>query len=380
MPKKLTQAEFLAKAVAVHGVGRYDYSQVVYSGSATKVTVVCSQHGAFCQSPNHHLQSQGCPICWAASRGKARQRSSEQFIALAQKAHGQKYDYSLVEYKGSKDKVSIICPEHGEFRQVPATHTRGTGCSRCGFLVTGAALRHDVEEFLTHAREVHGAKYDYSLIEYVDTHKEITIICPVHGAFNKKPIKHTSGRQGCPTCGALRGTKARTHSTAKFITRARDVHGDKYDYSATTYTRSGEKVSINCLQHGSFTQAASMHLSGNGCPQCANITRRMQWIEQVKDKPASLYFLRFWSQEEEFFKVGVTKGSVRSRYGSVAKRGGYEYEVLAVHTSSNAGAIFDWEQSILETFGHLHYHPKQPFVGASECFSSADEILQIFPL
>lgn len=85
-------------------------------------------------------------------------------------------------------------------------------------------------------------------------------------------------------------------------------------------------------------------------------------------------------EDEHFYKIGVTIESVARRYSKSKSLNGYSYEILAQHTSPDAARIYDWEQSILETFAHLKYTPKQAFGGASECFSSCEEILAIFPL
>jgi hypothetical protein len=77
----------------------------------------------------------------------------------------------------------------------------------------------------------------------------------------------------------------------------------------------------------------------------------------------TLYFIKLFNEQESFYKVGVTYGSASSRYAQSKMLGGYSYEILAQHTNPDAARIFDWEQSILETFAHLKYNPKQRFGG-----------------
>jgi hypothetical protein len=57
--------------------------------------------------------------------------TTEQFVERAIKIHNNKYDYSKVEYKGSKIKIIIICPRHGEFLQRPFNHLNERGCLKC---------------------------------------------------------------------------------------------------------------------------------------------------------------------------------------------------------------------------------------------------------
>ena len=122
--------DFKERAIAVHG-NKYDYSQSVYSGMHKKLTIVCPIHGKFEQEAHSHLKGQGCPKCGLESRSRKRSDTKETFIEKAKKVHGEKYDYSKVEYIGSQDKVSIICPEHGEFLVKPYLHIQGQGCPKC---------------------------------------------------------------------------------------------------------------------------------------------------------------------------------------------------------------------------------------------------------
>ena len=106
---KLTTEEFIAKAKAVHG-NRYDYSQVKYVDSKTKVCIICKDHGEFWQSPEKHLSGQGCEKCFRESLTKRYSLGKERFIEKANVVHDGKYDYSEVEYVNSLTPVKIICP------------------------------------------------------------------------------------------------------------------------------------------------------------------------------------------------------------------------------------------------------------------------------
>ena len=131
----------------------------------------------------------------------SKKSTTEEFIQKAKKVHGDNYNYSLVEYKSIHDKVQIICKEHGVFEQSPSNHLRGSHCPRCA----GGGRIFTADEFLSEAKEVHGNKYDYTLVEYRGTHTKVKIICPIHGMFLQKPNSHTSGRCGCPKCKSSKG-------------------------------------------------------------------------------------------------------------------------------------------------------------------------------
>jgi hypothetical protein len=186
--KKMATIEFIQKAKNVHG-DRYDYSKSNYVNTRIAVDICCHEHGVFQQTPSNHLLGQNCPICM--KRGKS---NNERFIVSAKEVHGNKYDYSKVIYVGNKTKVEIICKEHGIFEQTPTSHLFGNGCPKCN-----GGIISDCCEFIDKAKEIHGDKYDYSLVEYVNSQTKIKIICYEHGIFKMKPNNHLSG-QCCPQC------------------------------------------------------------------------------------------------------------------------------------------------------------------------------------
>lgn len=126
MAKKLTQNEWIAKAREVHG-DKYDYSKVNYINGRSQVIITCPIHGDFSQIARVHInQKCGCPKC---SRNVL--LTNEEFIEKARKVHGDKFDYSKVNITSSKEKITIICPVHGEFTQLYNDHLRGCGCNKC---------------------------------------------------------------------------------------------------------------------------------------------------------------------------------------------------------------------------------------------------------
>ena len=102
---------------------------------------------------------------------------------------------------------------------------------------------------------------------YIDSKTKVTIICPKHGEFLQSPNAHLHN-YGCPKCGAEKTIAAHVSDTLSFITKAKEVHGDKYDYSKVNYVRNNRKVCIICQKHGEFWQTPNSHLLGNGCHKC----------------------------------------------------------------------------------------------------------------
>lgn len=188
----------------------------------------------------------------------------KEFIERSEKIHGNKYNYSKVEYKSNKTKICIICPEHGEFWQTPDSHLRGHGCKKCyNEYKRGKSRQHNAEWFIKKAKEVHGDKYDYSKVVYKTINTKVCIICPEHGEFWQTPVNHIWSKNGCDKCG---GTNKLT--LEEFIKKSKKVHGNKYDYSKTKYVNNKTKVCIICPIHGEFLQRPNDHLSGYGCPKC----------------------------------------------------------------------------------------------------------------
>lgn len=123
-------AVFVAQATAVFG-DRYDYSKTEYVRAMSKVTVTCRKHGDFLTGPNNHLHGYGCQIC-----GGSLKHTHSKFVERARAIHGDKYDYTQVNYTNCATNVTILCKTHGAFLQTPNSHLVGKGChsfARSGF-------------------------------------------------------------------------------------------------------------------------------------------------------------------------------------------------------------------------------------------------------
>ncbi len=191
--------DFIKKAKDIHG-SKYDYSLVNFINSRTKVKIICPEHGLFEQRANNHIAGKnGCPKCAQQKRNNKKLVGTQEFINRSIKVHGDKYNYSLVEYKKGKNRVEIICPIHWIFEQTPTKHMAGAGCPKCG----GSKLL-TTSEFVEKCHQVHGNTYDYSKVKYVGNKTKVTIVCKKHGEFLQKPGSHLSGA-GCPICNQSKG-------------------------------------------------------------------------------------------------------------------------------------------------------------------------------
>lgn len=249
--------EFIMKAKSIHG-DRYNYDLVKYVNSYMTVKIVCSKHGIFEQTPNTHLKGSGCPMC-ALNENASKKRSNRyEFIKKAIDVHGFKYDYTKMEYKNAHTKISIICPEHGVFMQSPISHLRGSGCPKCAVIKN----KRTTNDFIEKASKIYNDKYSYNKTVYTTAHEKVIVTCPIHGDFEIIANSHLRGA-GCPSC-----SKYGKMNTEQFIEKAKLVHGNRYDYSKTVYVSARKPVKIICPEHGEFTQIASYHSRGYGCPLC----------------------------------------------------------------------------------------------------------------
>lgn len=183
-------------------------------------------------------------------------------------------DYSRPETKaawnGAKAKVPIWCNVHEEFFvQQPANHRDlGQGCPKCGKDVYKAKRRSadPVGDF----RRTHGDLYDYSKVEYVNTHTHVEIICETHGPFRQKPLNHLQG-EGCPECWQNRklafAAQRNLDYRSMYAERAARVHQGLYAILKLP-EHSHDMVTLLCPRHGEFQQKAHVHLLGHGCWTC----------------------------------------------------------------------------------------------------------------
>lgn len=266
-----------------------------------------------------------------------RKLTKDEFIKRSKEKHGDKYDYSNVNYVNNNTKVCIICPEHGEFWQLPSNHMRGKGCRVCG-----GSNPLTKEEFISRAIKLYGDLYDYNKVEYVNIDTKVCIIDKEYGEFWQTPYDHLSGKKhliltsdefikrcelkygdtydysktvftkltdkiivtckkhgdftinaraflyqnkiGCRLCGIDNVTSNRKVKTGEFIRRAKLIYGDKYTYENVSMDCASDYVTINCKKHGYFVQRANHFLCGHACQKCSESTLEKTVRSILEDK------------------------------------------------------------------------------------------------
>lgn len=183
--------------------------------------------------------------------------------------------------------VVITCPEHGDYLRTPALHLhRNIGCGLCGDRKASTKRRIGLVEFIRRATKIHGDKYDYSKVNYINTANKVEIICPTHGSFFIRPSDMLSNEQGCKLCGIETSAKVRSWDKNDFIQQANVVHDNKYLYDNTNIVNTLTKVEIICPHHGSFWMLPGNHIHGKqGCTSCfAAMSRNERLISKLLDK------------------------------------------------------------------------------------------------
>lgn len=207
----------------------------------------------------------------------------EEALARFHETHGDRYDYSRVEYVKSNAKVLILCREHGPFEQIPSAHWGGSGCPTCWFEKQRRTKSMDFETFASRARERFEERYTYDPASW-DTHsnmqkKMLRFWCPEHGQQEMRPESHIASATGCGQCSRERFFDTRRLSDDEFAARAREHHGDAYTYERARYQGAFEEVTVTCSEHGDFSVIATNHLRKQGCPECAKreFTAKRSW-------------------------------------------------------------------------------------------------------
>jgi len=222
----------------------------------------------------------------------AKRYTEKEILAEFNKIFGNKYDYSMLEFKNMSTKVTIICSVHGEFRISPSDHKKGVGCRKC-YIDSQKITK---QEFIQRSKKHFGDRYDYSLFtnHYLDN-KKVKIRCCIHNTiFLQEPRNHMRGHTGCPMCRSniLSGNRAnigkirsQEELNNEFKSKAIKIHGDKYIYDKFNYINSSTKGEIICKEHGSFYQTPGNHLKGTNCPECAKENKKKRTFKfECKEK------------------------------------------------------------------------------------------------
>ncbi len=229
--KSIKKSIIFDRFKTIHG-DRYSYVIDTHKNTSSIISIICQVHGLFKQRIRDHLKGTGCPKCGEENRIKIRKYKLIDFIKKSKDIHGNTYGYDDVFFTDLDSKVLITCYIHGNFLQAPKFHLGGQGCPKCANKKTIDLQRCTLEDFIRKARLIHGDKYDYSKVVYVNSHTKVIIVCPTHGEFEQTPNNHING-QGCPKCRESSGEKHISQILDKYhikYNREYKINGQPYRY------------------------------------------------------------------------------------------------------------------------------------------------------
>jgi len=180
----------------------YLFDMSSYTNTHCKIPVICDKGHKSNQLVKNLLSGHGCNIC-GTDRSSEKQKSNfSEVLKKFKNKHGNKYDYSEFEYKNNRTDSTIICPEHGPFKQSSYTHIKGHGCPSCS-----KNRKLTTQSFISKSKELHNNKYDYTKVDYKNMKTPVIIICPKHGEFLQVPMTHIGQISGCPKCNESLGER-----------------------------------------------------------------------------------------------------------------------------------------------------------------------------
>jgi hypothetical protein len=193
---------FVEQAIKIHH-DAYDYSLVNYINTKTKISIRCIRHDSiFQQTPQSHLNKNGCPICGREGTAAYQRSNTKDFTEKLKNLYGEKYDYSRIDYLGNRIKIWLKCNIHDEWNKViPSVVLNGSGgCPKCSIEIKSRKRKSNTADFTEKAKSIHGDRYTYDLVVYETARGKVSIKCVEHNKiFKMTPNLHLSG-SGCPWC------------------------------------------------------------------------------------------------------------------------------------------------------------------------------------
>ena len=308
MAKPLNLEIFIERAAKKHN-NFYSYELAEYNGSHGLVKIICPNHGVFEQRAYAHLNGARCIECFNEGDthiGNKYRKSKSLLIEQFKEKHGDRFDYSLMEYKSTNEKIKIRCIKHDEiFEQTSKNHLTGqVGCSQCKNEIFHLHNKNkSYRTFTTRAKAKYGDHYTYDFDSFETNRGNVTINCKLHGNFTMSQhlVLHTCA---CPIC-----------------------HPKEY-VDTTSYTKTN-------------------------------------YIKLCKDTGSNLYLMRLSNENELFYKIGISNNLTRR-----AKDIAGDYPVELVHSifSADPGKVWTNERKLHKIFKEKSYSPLIKFKGENECF------------
>ena len=188
------------------------------------------------------------------------------------------------------------------------------------------------DEFVEKGNIIHVNKYDYTKVNIISYKTKVCIICPIHGEFEQTIGNHLSGK-GCPKCGRVATIQSHKKDINHFLKKAKEIHGDKYDYTKVVYKGCREKVCIVCPKHGEFWQTPSNHYKF-GCKDCGFEIKTSKSIKSFNDYEEIIYNIHgdIYEYDKTIYVNYHTPMKILCK-----KCGNYFFQSLSKHITSKHG-------------------------------------------
>lgn len=187
-------------------------------------------------------------------------------VAKARVVHGDRYEYVGDRVDGRYRRLTIKCKAHGEFEQSWDNHSMGKGCRKCATARNSEKQMHTLEEIKRLGSKLFDDQYVYLDLLRIPNAPKLRLACKAHGLFEQSLYSHLAGK-GCYSCFVERSLD----SDETVVSKARELHGDRYQYRGITKTKPRILTAI-CEVHGEFVQPVFNHLQGHGCSECGKLS------------------------------------------------------------------------------------------------------------
>lgn len=357
---------------------KYKYDKVgIIKTKKDKVLIGCPIHGYNKMSFTQHINTEGCAKCGDQKCRDSKRMTFEEFLERVNKIHPEK-SFRIIsrEFKGRQIKHEKVYTqdEYGICKIGVGTLLIGGKPS-----VKSACFKNQYAERM-YRKSVGYEGLHFNNSEYKTSLSYIEVRCFKHGIFKTKPNWIISSRRRCPKCSDEKRHLRGRSNTREFINKAIGrLNTNRRIYDKVEYVHAKEKVIILCEHHNKYYKITpNDHLNGYGCPECGIENggfSRKDYIKLAKGKKATLYIIKCFNDNEEFYKVGITLVGVKKRFQNT-NRLPYSYKIIHQYEGT-AGDIWDVEKDILRRFNSEKYVPSIRFPGFTECFSKGMVVVDV---
>ena len=295
---------------------------------------------------------------------KRKQHTTENFIERLKLLFVDKYTYKNTVYKNYKTKVKIFCIKHQkDFEISPSKILEGGQCQLCAHEQRIKSKHKDTKYFISKAKEKHKDLYNYDNSVYTSCNSFVEIFCNTCEVFfTQKASLHLNG-SGHPACAHERGMDKQRLTTESFISRSKELYGDKYSYDYTVYKKNNStKILVECTECNIICETIPSNFLLGFTPNC-NCSKQSGFNTKI---PAIVYYLSI--NNGEAFKIGITNKTVEKRFNN---RDLKRITILKTWNFELGSQAKDMETKILKEYKEFKY-VGEPLLssGNSELFNT----------